>query len=211
MGELIDLARHRKRARTNVMRNVPPGRRKNADLRSREYLTPEEVLALVAHAGKVGRHPIRDRTIILTMYRHGLRVSELIDLKWNQIDFKQAEMHVRRLKNGTPSVHPIKGDELRLLRKVKREYDSKFVFVSERGLPLSRSAIATGVKRAAERAEIALKVHPHMLRHACGYYLANKNVDTRTVQAYLGHRSIQHTVRYTELAPGRFSDLWDQD
>ncbi len=191
------------------MRNVAPGRRKNADLRSREYLTPDEVKSLVEQAGKVGRHTVRDRTLILAMYRHGLRVSELIELKWNQVDFKQAEMHVKRLKSGTPAVHPIKGDELRLLRKVKREYDSKFVFISERGLPLSRSAIATVVKRAAERAEIALKVHPHMLRHACGYYLANKNVDTRTVQAYLGHRSIQHTVRYTELAPGRFSHLWD--
>ena len=106
-------------------------------------------------------------------------------------------------------MHPVKGDELRLLRKLKREYDSKFVFISERGLPLSRSAVAAIVKRAANNAEIGLAVHPHMLRHACGYYLANKNVDTRTIQAYLGHRSIQHTVRYTELAPGRFSDLWD--
>ena len=118
-------------------------------------------------------------------------------------------MHIKRLKSGTPSVHPIKGDELRLLRKVKREYDSKFVFISERGLPLSRSGIAAIVKRAADIAEIVLKVHPHMLRHATGYFLANKNIDTRTIQAYLGHRSIQHTVRYTELAPGRFSDLWD--
>ncbi len=143
------------------------------------------------------------------MYRHGLRVSELIDLKWNQLDFKQAEMHVRRLKGSTPAVHPVKGDELRLLRKLQREYDSKFVFVSERGLPLSRSAVAAIVKRAGTTAEIGLSVHPHMLRHACGYYLANKNIDTRTIQAYLGHRSIQHTVRYTELAPGRFSDLWD--
>jgi type 1 fimbriae regulatory protein FimB/type 1 fimbriae regulatory protein FimE len=113
------------------------------------------------------------------------------------------------MKSGTPSVQPVKGDELRLLRKLKRQYQSKFVFVSERGLPLSRSAIAAIVKRAGEGAEIALAVHPHMLRHACGFYLANKGVDTRTIQAYLGHRSIQHTVRYTELAPGRFSDLWD--
>ncbi|MCH7503607.1 MAG: tyrosine-type recombinase/integrase [Proteobacteria bacterium] len=209
MGELIDLARHGKRARTNVLRNLPPGRPKNAELRTREYLLPDEVKSMVAHAGTLGRHRTRDRTIILTMYRHGLRVSELIDLKWEQVDFRQAEMHIRRLKNGTPSVQPIKGDELRLLRKVRREYDSKFVFVSERGLPLSRSAVAAIMKRAGEYAEIELKVHPHMLRHACGYYLANKNIDTRTIQAYLGHRSIQHTVRYTELAPGRFSDLWD--
>ena len=209
MGQVVEIGRRRKRGRTNVKRNVPPGRAKNADLRTREYLTPDEVSALVAHAGKVGRHRTRDRTLILALYRHGLRVSEAIDLKWDQVDFKRAEMHIRRLKGGTPAVHPIKGDELRLLRKLQREYESKFVFVSERGLPLSRSTVAAIVKRAGSIAEIGLKVHPHMLRHACGYYLANKNVDTRTIQAYLGHRSIQHTVRYTELAPGRFCDLWD--
>ena len=209
MGQVVEIRRRRKSARTNVKRKVPPGRRKNADLRTREYLTPDEVSALVKHAGSVGRHRTRDRTLILTLYRHGLRVSEAIDLKWDQVDFKRAEMHVRRLKGGTPAVHPIKGDELRLLRKLERDYESAFVFISERGLPLSRSAVAAIVKRAAEYAEIKLAVHPHMLRHACGYYLANKNVDTRTIQAYLGHRSIQHTVRYTELAPGRFSNLWD--
>ncbi len=209
MGQVVEISRRGKQARNNNLRNVPPGRRKNAELRSREYLLPAEVAVMIVQAGKIGRHPIRDRTIILSMYRHGLRVSELTELKWDQVDFKNAEMHVRRLKNGTPSVHPLKSDELRLLRKVKRQYDSKFVFVSERGLPLSRSAIAAIVKRAGEGAEIELSVHPHMLRHACGYYLANKGVDTRLIQHYLGHRSIQHTVRYTELAPGRFSDLWD--
>jgi len=165
MGHVVEIATRRKRARTNKLRNVPPGRAKNADLRTREYLTPDEVSALVAHAGKVGRHRTRDRALILALYRHGLRVSEAISLKWDQVDFKQAEMHVRRLKGGTPAVHPIKGDELRLLRKVKGQYDSKFVFVSERGLPMSRSAIAAIVKRAGERSEIELAVHPHMLRH----------------------------------------------
>jgi type 1 fimbriae regulatory protein FimB/type 1 fimbriae regulatory protein FimE len=206
MGQVIEIARRRKRARTNKVRSVPPGRRKNAELRSREYPTPDEVAALITHAGKVGRHGIRDRAIILTLYR----VSELINLRWSQVDFKRAEMHVRRKKNGTPSVQPILDDELRSLRKVKREYDAKFVFVSEREAPLSRSSVARIVERAAEVAGLGeLKVHPHMLRHGTGYYLANRNTDTRTIQAYLGHRSIQHTVRYTELAPGRFSDLWD--
>lgn len=209
MGQVIEIGNRRKAARKHKLRNVPPGRAKNSVLRTREYLLPDEVAALAAHAGKVGRHPVRDRTIILAMYRHGLRVSELIDLKWSQVDFHHAELHVKRKKNGTPAVHPIKGDELRLLRRVNRDYQSKFVFVSERGTPLSRSAVEAIVKRAGKLAEVALAVHPHMLRHACGYYLANKGVDTRTIQAYLGHRSIQHTVRYTELAPGRFSDLWD--
>jgi len=209
MGQVLELPKRGNRARNNKLRNVPPGRPKNDELRSREYLTPDEMTTIVLHAGKVGRHRTRDRAIILTMYRHGLRVSELIDMTWDQVDFKQAEMHVNRSKNGTPSVQPIKGDELRLLRKLKREYDSRFLFVSERGAPLSRSGIAAIVKRAGENADIGLAIHPHMLRHACGYYLANKNIDTRTIQAYLGHRSIQHTVRYTELAPSRFNNLWD--
>jgi integrase len=153
MGQVVEIARRRKRARSNEKRNVPPGRAKNADLRSREYLLPDEVAALVQRAGKVGRHPVRDRTILLTMYRHALRVSELVDLKWTQVDFRNAELHVKRKKNGTPSVQPIKGDELRLLRKLKREYPSKFVFVSERGMPLSRSAVAAIVKRAGELSE----------------------------------------------------------
>jgi type 1 fimbriae regulatory protein FimB/type 1 fimbriae regulatory protein FimE len=118
-------------------------------------------------------------------------------------------LHVRRKKSGRPAVQPILGDELRLLRKLKRQYQSKFVFISERGGPLSRSTVARIVKRAGKLSEVELAVHPHMLRHACGYYLANKGTDTRTIQGYLGHRSIQHTVRYTELAPGRFEDLWD--
>jgi len=209
MGQVIEITDHRKRPRTNIKRNVPPGRPRNIDLREREYLLPAEVGRLVLEAGKVGRHKYRDRCMLLTAYRHGLRVSELVNLMWNQIDFRNAEMHVRRVKKGSPAVHPIKGDELRLLRKAKEKYDSAFVFVSERGLPLSRSAIANIMTRAGRRAEIGLPVHPHMLRHACGFYLANRGVDTRTIQAYLGHRSIQHTVRYTELAPGRFSNLWD--
>ena len=64
------------------------------------------------------------------------------------------------------------------------------------------------IERAGVEAKIPFPVHAHMLRHACGYALANKGVDTRTLQAYLGHRSIQSTVRYTELGPGRFKNLW---
>ena len=209
MPQVIDLNERRNQARTNEIRNLPPGRPKNTDLRSREYLQPSEVQRLVQEAGKVGRHRYRDKCMILTAYRHGLRVSELVNLFWNQIDFRNAEMHVHRIKNGTPAVHPIKGDELRLLRKLKDQYESAFVFTSERGLPLSRSAIANIMSRAGRNAELGFPTHPHMLRHACRYYLANRGVDTRTIQAYLGHRSIQHTVRYTELAPGRFNNLWD--
>lgn len=139
MGQVVEIARRRKRARSNEKRNVPPGRGKNADLREREYLTPDEAAAMVMQAGKVGRHPVRDRAIILALYRHGLRVSELISLRWSQVDFKRAEMHVRRKKSGTPSVQPIVGDELRLLRKVKREYgDGKRERARSAAVPIFR-------------------------------------------------------------------------
>ena len=118
-------------------------------------------------------------------------------------------MHLRRAKKGQTNTHPLLGDELRALRALKREADSPFVFVTERGAPFSVSGFAKLIERTGIEAKLPFKIHPHMLRHACGYALANRGTDTRTLQAYLGHRSIQSTVRYTELAPGRFKHLWD--
>jgi integrase len=148
--------------------------------------------------------------MILVAYRHGLRVSELVDLRWDQVDFSHGTMAVRRAKAGTPSTHPIRGDELRALRRLQREHDPKspFVFTSERGSPFTTAGFARLVERAGEAAKFGFKAHPHMLRHACGFALANKGHDTRALQAYLGHKNIQHTVRYTELAPTRFKDFW---
>ena len=192
----------------NILRKVP-GRPKNSDVRSREYLSLNEVEALMKAAGSIGRHPHRDRMLILTMFRHGLRVSETVDLKWDQIDFKAGNIHINRLKNGKPATHYLEGDELRAFRRLRREYPkSPFIFVTERGGPLTRSTVNKLVTRAGRKAEMVFPVHPHMLRHACGYYLANKGVDTRTIQDYLGHVSITHTVRYTELSPKKFKGLW---
>jgi site-specific recombinase XerD len=184
-------------------------RKPNADLRTREHLTDAEVERLMA-AARSNRWGHRDATMILVAYRHGLRVSELVDLRWDQVDFEAAVLHVRRVKRGTPSTHPLTGSELRALRRLRRESDrSPFVFLSERGHPFSAAGFARMLERAAGAAGLDdLKVHPHMLRHACGYELANRGVDTRALQGYLGHRNIQHTVRYTELAPGRFKDFW---
>jgi type 1 fimbriae regulatory protein FimB/type 1 fimbriae regulatory protein FimE len=186
-----------------------PRRPNNADLRTREYLTDAEVQRL-ADAAKGNRHGHRDATMILVAYRHGLRAAELTDLRWDQIDFSSATLHVRRVKQGTPSTHPILGDELRALRRLQREQDprSPFVFTSERGTPFTTAGFARMVERAGAEAELGFKAHPHMLRHACGYALANKGHDTRALQAYLGHRNIQHTVKYTELSPARFRDFW---
>ena len=186
-----------------------PRRKPNAKYRSREHLTDGEVTKLI-DAAKLNRWGHRDATMILVAYRHGLRVSELVDLRWEQIDFDHASLHVRRAKKGTPATHPIIGDEMRALRRLQREQDPKspFVFTSERGAPFTTAGFARLIERAGVAAKLAIKAHPHMLRHACGFALANKGHDTRALQAYLGHRNIQHTVRYTELSPDRFKDFW---
>jgi len=192
-----------------VNRTVTPKRPPNSRLRTREYLTEAEVERLM-HAARKNRWGHRDATMILVAYRHGLRASELVDLRWEQLDVRTATLHVRRVKQGTPSTHPILGDELRALRRLQREQEPKsaFVFVSERGDPFTTAGFARMVERAGTGAKLLFKAHPHMLRHACGYALANKGHDTRSLQAYLGHRNIQHTVRYTELSPTRFKDFW---
>jgi type 1 fimbriae regulatory protein FimB/type 1 fimbriae regulatory protein FimE len=192
-----------------VNRTVTPKRPPNADLRTREYLTEAEVERLL-RATKANRWPHRDATMILVAYRHGLRASELTDLRWDQVDFRTATLHVRRVKQGSPSTHPILGDELRGLRRLQREQEprSPFVFTSERGSPFTTAGFARMVERAGEEARLGFKAHPHMLRHACGFALAAKGHDTRALQAYLGHKNIQHTVRYTELSPTRFKSFW---
>ena len=199
----------RANAPTIVNRKIPPKRVPNAAVRSREYLTSNEIEALMAAAKRSGRHGQRDATVILIAYRHGLRVSELVALRWDQIDLKQGTLHVNRLKNGSESVHPLRGPELRALRRVQRRYPSSpYVFLTERKGPLTASSVRKIVARAGRNAGIPFPVHPHMLRHACGYKLANDGHDTRAIQQYLGHKNITHTVRYTELAANRFNGFW---
>src|SRR5271154_289746 len=170
---------------TEVNQTVAPAQ--GAELQTREHLTPDEVEVLV-EAAKANRHGLRDATMILVAFRHGLRASEVCDLRWNQVEFGAAILHVRRVKNGTPSTHPLLGDEMRALRRLQRESDtSPFVFVSERGAPFTTAGFARMVERAAA-AGLKLKAHPHMLREACGYALANRGYDARAIQVWLGHR-----------------------
>ena len=187
----------------------PPVRLPNSEYRTREYLTEREVEKLI-EAAKDNRWGQRDSTMILLAFRHGLRVSELVDLRWVQVDLDNAMLHVRRVKHGTPATHPLTGRELRALRKLQREQQpsSPFVFISERRVPFTSRGFQTLVERAGMKAKLDFKAHPHMLRHACGYKLASDGVDTRAIQSYLGHKSIQHTVRYTELSPQRFKGLF---
>ncbi len=191
-------------------RRLPPPRRPNSECRDREHLTPTEIDRLVAAAGRIGRHGHRDATIILLAYRHGLRVSELVSLRWQQVDLKEGLLHVRRRKNGRPSTHPLHGPEIRALRKLARDYpETPYVFISERKGPMATATVRKMVARAGREAGLELPVHPHMLRHSVGFKLANDGQDTRAIQHYLGHKNIQHSVRYTELAPDRFKDFWD--
>jgi integrase len=142
------------------------------------------------------------------LQEHALRASEVCGLQWSDVEFETGSLHLRRAKGGATATHPLLGDEIRALRVLKREAKSPFIFVSERGAPFSVSGLAKMIERAGVEAKIPFPVHMHMLRHSTGYALANKGIDTRTLQAYLGHRSIQSTVRYTELAPGRFKNIW---
>jgi integrase len=189
----------------NENRSVPI-RPANSDLRQREYLTVTEVKKLIK-ASREGRYAHRDATLILIAFRHGLRASEICDLDWSQVEFsRSASLHVRRAKNGKPSVHPLRGDEIRALRELRRQFPgSAFVFATERGGPFTADAVNRLIKRIGERAGFDF---PHMLRHGCGYALANAGHDTRAIQDWLGHRSIQHTVRYTELAPTQIKHFW---
>jgi type 1 fimbriae regulatory protein FimB/type 1 fimbriae regulatory protein FimE len=190
-------------------RTVAAVRPPNAEMRTREYLTAAEIEGLMK-AASGNRWGHRDATMVLVAYRHGLRAAELCDLRWDQIDFKAGTLAVRRVKRGSPATHPIVGDELRALRRLQREQEpsSPFVFTSERGAPFGTAGFARMVERAGAAAGFGFKAHPHMLRHACGFALANAGHDTRALQAWLGHRNIQHTVRYTELSPTRFKDFW---
>jgi type 1 fimbriae regulatory protein FimB/type 1 fimbriae regulatory protein FimE len=158
-------------------------------------------------AARKNRWGHRDATMILVAYRHGFRGAELVDLRWDQVEFASGALHVRRVKRGTSSTHPILGDELRALRRLQREQEPKspFVFTSERGRHSPPLALPAWWR---VEGKLGFKAHPQMLRHACGYALANKGHDTRALQAYLGHRNIQHTVRYTELTSTRFKDFW---
>jgi type 1 fimbriae regulatory protein FimB/type 1 fimbriae regulatory protein FimE len=188
-------------------RTVTPTRRPNSELRPREYLTEVEVTKLIETVRK-NRNGLRDALMVLLAYRHGLRVSELVGLQWSDVNFKDATLHVRRSKGSQTGVHPIQGDELRQLRALKRSAKSAFVFTSERGAPFATAGFAKLIERAGVAGKFEFPLHPHMLRHSTGFGLINRGVDLRTLQSYLGHRSIQSTVIYSALNSGAFKNIW---
>ncbi|MBI3657347.1 MAG: tyrosine-type recombinase/integrase [Acidobacteria bacterium] len=178
----------------------------------RKHLTRLEVEKLLG-AAKGTRNGARDRCLILLMFRHGLRVSEAVGLKLSDVDTEGRSLHVKRLKRGLSTTHPLRADEVRAVKawltaRARMKPEGKALFVSERRQPLSRKTAWRLIRDYGEAAGLTLPAHPHMLRHACGFALADQGADTRLIQDYLGHRDIQHTVQYTATNPARFERLW---
>lgn len=182
------------------------------DSLNKNFLTEAEIKKFL-EASRKGRHTVRDFCLMLVAYRHGLRVSELIDIRLKDLDLETGRIFVRRIKGSLSTHQPIEGDELQSIRAWLREREnypnanSNYMFLSERGM-LTRQAINYLVEQIGKRAKLNFKVNPHMLRHSTGYFLANKGYDTRLIQDYLGHKNITHTVRYTRTAAVRFEGLW---
>ena len=174
----------------------------------RKYLTAPEIEQLLV-AAKRGRYPDRDKLIILLSYRHGLRVSELIALQWSSVDFARGRIFIHRLKRGRHGTHTLSQDEKSALEALKKSHDgSGFIFTSERGGKMYRQNVNRIINEIANDTDIAINCTPHVLRHSCGYQLADKRVETRRIQQYLGHKSILSTVIYVDLAGKALDDIW---
>ena len=203
-----------------------PKKRQRAPEGERKHLTLLEVDRLLAATKENLRTGLRDRCLILLMFRHGLRVTEACAMRMDQVDLESKILQVQRLKGGLSTTQPLRTEEIRLLKgwMAERErwlrqwrrkeggtgaaLDRHALFLSARGTALSRKTFWALLRRYGELAGLALPPHPHMLRHACGFALADQGADTRLIQDYLGHRNIQHTVRYTATNPVRFEKLW---
>ncbi|WP_369680967.1 tyrosine-type recombinase/integrase [Acidithiobacillus thiooxidans] len=204
-----------------------PARRRAAADADRKHLTPLEVDRLLQVAKDNPRTGIRDRCLIFLMFRHGLRVTEACAMRLDQVDLDSRILHVERLKGGLSTTQPLRAEELRMLKSWLQErsrwlrqwdrgksragtvpLDRQALFLSTRGAALSRKTFWALLRRYGEAAGLSLPPHPHMLRHACGFALADQGADTRLIQDYLGHRNIQHTVRYTATNAQRFEKLW---
>lgn len=196
-------------APTSENGTVPPKRQRNADRRPREYLTEQEVEKLMKTAGG-NRNAARDRAMILVCFRHALRVGELTNLQWSDVDLDRATLHIRRLKGSISGSHPMDGDEVRALRALRREApDSVFVFNAEGGGPISAAGVRKMLSRLGAAAGLdELKVHPHALRHSTGYALVNREMDTRALSEYMGHANMNNTQRYAALNATRFRGIW---
>ncbi|MUG98937.1 tyrosine-type recombinase/integrase [Scytonema sp. UIC 10036] len=212
------------------MQNLPT-REKNTKYRSREYLTATEVKTLLDAVKSRSKHPARDYALVLLMFRHGLRASEAINLRWDAVMLERQEIFINRLKGSEDGTHVLQNDEIECLKTIKALYpgyrhifvhdrvkqriaDKKFMdALKEKKLPndaaeqMTLDAIAKIFERAGEVANLGIKIHSHMMRHSCGYFLASQGMTTRDIQEFLGHKNIQHTVRYTKHNAERFKQI----
>ncbi|MGP3121123.1 tyrosine-type DNA invertase [Serratia nevei] len=180
--------------------------------KKRKYLTQDEITKLMK-ASRSGRYPERDECMIYICFAHGLRVSEVCNLRLSDINLHDEIMHVRRLKNGFATTHPLLPFEKQLIIKwldirCRWKNEGEEFFLSQKGGALSRQQVYNLFKRYGRTAELKTPLYPHMLRHSCGFELANMGADTRLIQDYLGHRNINHTVLYTASNSGRFKGIW---
>lgn len=175
----------------------------------RKFLTEKEVELMIASV-PTGKHCIRDKCMLLMCFVHGLRVSELAQLRVQDVKLEEQIIYISRLKNGLSVQHPLQKKEAQALKNWMRRRsaylgcESDYLFLSMQGKKLSRQQLYRIFSRAGKNANVNVEVHPHMFRHACGYALANRGCDTRLIQDYLGHRNIQNTVIYTAANAARF-------
>lgn len=178
--------------------------------RTTDFITEQELEKMLKAASN-RRHKERDKAIMMVMYWHGMRVTELVNIKLSHLDLTAARLTAKRIKNSRSTEHPIRGD---VMRSIKRWTNLRglgglpWLFVNERGTQMTRQAIWYIIKTTAEKARIE-GVHPHSFRHGCGYNMANRGTDLRVMQDYLGHKDPKHTVLYTRIAPRQFENLWD--
>lgn len=186
-------------------------------MKRRRYLTAHEVSCMM-DAVRSGSNGARDYCLILLGFRHGMRISELLGLRYQDMDLHAGRISIQRLKNGFSTIHPLMPDELDAIRiwsRVRSTWrgaaGTEVLFLSRKGGAMSRQQAYRIIRSAGERAGTVTSTTPHMLRHACGYELAERGADTRLIQDYLGHRNIRHTVRYTASNAARFVGLWERE
>ncbi|EKN5096026.1 tyrosine-type DNA invertase [Yersinia enterocolitica] len=182
-------------------------------MNQRKHLTQTEIERLLAKA-REGNNPERDYCFIYMSFIHGFRVSEACQIRLSDLDIQGCSVYIRRMKNGFSTNHPLLRDEVKAIRawlnvrKGLSGAESDWLFLSRQGGPLTRQRIYQIINRLGILANISVVSHPHMLRHACGFALADRGIDTRLIQDYLGHRNIRHTVRYTASNAERFKGVW---
>jgi integrase len=190
-------------------KSPPHTRKKNREIRpGGEHLTEAQVESVIKAAASSGRHGARDSLMVLLSYTHALRARELLGMSWDQVNLDAGKLYVRRLKGSVSGEHPLRSREIRALKKLTQDRQGP-VFTNERGGPLSLRSIHIIVARAGRLAGLGVPIHPHMLRHSCGYKMINDGVDIRIIQVWMGHANIQNTAQYSALNTSKLKGLWD--